>query len=204
MKILLSYVAARNRATGEIESLIHLESLIASQDVSPVQRKIDEFTGGTPEGAELRARYSHVLAVVENQERQTLEFPDPAIALRQQKGVALAAAQKAADDLAASEQAARTAAANVKTIMADRKEADARVVALEAELARIVPAPAAPLLPPPPVVELPPPPPETPAEELTKLNDDQLAAVAATYSIPTPVPLDRETIIAAILASAPQ
>jgi hypothetical protein len=149
MKIHLSYVAARNRATGEIETLVHIESLLGGADVSPIARLLNQFTGGTPEGAELRAKYSHVLGVVENQERHVLEFPDPAIAQREQKARELAAAREEAERKAADERAAKAAAANVKTITAERKEADTRVAILEQELEAIVPAPAAPLLPPP-------------------------------------------------------
>jgi hypothetical protein len=36
VKIHLSYVAARNRATGEIEMLTHIESLLGGADVSPI------------------------------------------------------------------------------------------------------------------------------------------------------------------------
>jgi hypothetical protein len=55
-----------------------------------------------------------VLAVIENQERQTLEFPDPAIALREQKARELIAAKQDAEAKAAAEKDAKAAAANLK------------------------------------------------------------------------------------------
>jgi hypothetical protein len=65
----------------------------AGGDASKVAAAYRSMVAGTKDGAEKRAKYSHVMFMVENQVRNTHAFPDPVVQEEKQKAVVANAAE---------------------------------------------------------------------------------------------------------------
>ena len=222
MKLNLSYVAARERSSGRIFFLAETSALVAGSASAQVAHLAELFRSGTSEGNALRSKYSHVLVIIDNQERQSFEFPDPAHAEVERLELHLAEAQKEVSSVAAVTEKAREAASNVKALEAQRKSAMDRADWLQKALVKARAGLAAvPVVAPAPVDQhesaqqpATPPPVSDYASILASLSDADLLSVAAEYSIDaTPFTgeafqkggvstLDREGLEAAILAVA--
>jgi len=225
MKIHLSYVAARDRQDGRIYFLAEHNALAAGHTGAIVPHYAGLFRAATEEGAALRAKYSHVLVVIDNHERESYELPDPALQTveRLKKQLAMAKDTHAkATDVAAK---AKDAAGAIKGLEAERKAAEGKVSELEKQLqqaqAGLAPAASVPVavvsqpVPKKPMEPAPKPtpttatPPATPPqtktdaqEMLAALSDDELKATAAELKIEISEPFDRDKLIQAILASS--
>src|SRR5947209_7093259 len=103
----LSYIAARARATGEIHILQLAGAVAAGRDNAEVAACYREFVAPDENGAELRATFSHVLFVIDNNVRGHHEFADPALERADHLNQLLAAAK--ADHAAAVARAAQAA-----------------------------------------------------------------------------------------------
>jgi hypothetical protein len=190
----ISFLAARNRASGEVSMLETAFGIAAGGDVASVTNRYHALL--SPEGAADRADYSHILLVVENLVRQHHEFPDPKIAeLAALKSKLSVARDEHAQALAAEDQA-KALAADAAAAAKSRKAAATRLADLEAELARLSPPP-----PPAPTPE-PVKPLGSPAEELAKLSDEHFALAAKEYQVEWQAGQPREAATAAILAAA--
>ena len=148
MKINLSYVAARDRETGEIGLLAQASSLSGGGDVSIVAACHEVLRGPSEEGAAMRAKYSHALFVLDNQERAAYEFPDPTVEERKALEAQLAEAKRKTADAARAVEASKAAAAAAKAAVKGKEDASDLVKQLEKQLAAlaapVAPAPAAP------------------------------------------------------------
>jgi len=216
MKLHLSYVAARERSSGRIFFLAETNALHSGAASAQVAHIAELFRAGTPDGTALRSKYSHVLVIVDNHERQSFEFPDPVHAEVETLTLALAEAQRAAVVAGTAADQARGAAAVIKLLDGDRKSAEERAKALQQQLADaqarlaqvpvVAPAPVdnhvAPVVGKPPV-EL------SPSEQLAALSDADLVVVAAEYHVDLKpfqdfdtLVLNRDGLIAALLAAA--
>jgi len=203
MKLYLSYVAARDRATGKIFFLAEHNALIPGGVCAQLGHLTEAFRASSEESEALREKYSHVLIVIDNHERASYEFPDPAIARRDQLNAELAHARSEHAALADQVKQAADAAASAKPLDSRRKAAASKVAELERQLQEVIPA-SIPSTPSKPVI----PPEPTPEEKLGALDDEKLALVAAEYGVECPLSeedlsiLDRAAVIAGILAVA--
>jgi hypothetical protein len=211
MKLHLSFVAARERVSGRIFMLAEYNALAAGGACANVAKIADQFRAGTPNGEDLRAKYSHVLVVIDNQERQSFEFPDPAIAERQQVELELHHVQNLVVGKAKELEKAKESAASIKELASDHSTALKRLNDLQNRLATLKANPV-PVIQPNQVSQKSEPvktPVEKPSlrEQLAALNDEDLVTAAAEIGIPAPCApdssIDREGLIAELLAHVP-
>lgn len=179
----LSYVAARERKSGEIALLELFADVAAGGDTSKIGALDSEFR--SREGEKLRARYSHVLVVIDNVIRANYEFPDPSIAERERKERQLSEARKALATAAQREAAAVQAATDAKAAKDERKAATARVAELEKELG---------------IEHRAPEPQKPPSPKLDELSDEELLKLAAEHGIQLSPSITRARLISAIQA----
>jgi len=199
----LSYLAARDRATGEVKLLAFAANIAGGRENGLVGKKYNEFLAAA--GGELRAEYSHILFVIDNNVRGHHDFPDPAIAKRAHLAAQVAQAQADHSRAIAAANQVKSLAQKAKSAAKLEDDHAARVEELKEQLAAIKPLPAAPFvtIEPPKIPEPPFKPNDegTPAEQLGRLNDADLAEVAKTYDVPSEG-VSRDDLIAAILKKA--
>ena len=75
----LSALTALDRKTGKLVILASVGHSASGRDCSKVAAAYQALIAGTPDGAAKRAKYSHVLFMVDNQLRNQHQFPDPLV-----------------------------------------------------------------------------------------------------------------------------
>lgn len=126
MNLHISALYVRDRKSGKTGSLplgkgfAFAANLTPGADVSAVAAAHERLRDSTPEGAELRAKYSHALFIVDNVVRASYVFPDPQeqeraasarklTEARRQLAAAEAGTQRALEALEEGEQASKRA-----------------------------------------------------------------------------------------------
>lgn len=110
----LSALTALNRKDGKLVILASVAYPAAGRDTAKVAAAYNELVAGTKAGAEKRAKYSHIMLMIENQVRNTHQFPD--LAAEAVKQEARLSKTEAAEKLA-----------RVKTIYAETERLKAEV-----------------------------------------------------------------------------
>ena len=110
----LSVLTALNRKDGKLVILASAAYPAAGRDTAKVAAAYNELVAGTKAGAEKRAKYSHIMLMIENQVRNTHQFPD--LAAEAVKQEARLTKTEAAEKLA-----------RVKTIYAETERLKAEV-----------------------------------------------------------------------------
>lgn len=128
----ISFVALRNRSTGEVE-IEELVSSLTGGAHSPELAKLRELLR-SPDGEDLRAENSHAIVVLDNDIVDRFEFPDPAVAEREHKVAQLVAARRVLADAHSREAVAVSALADATAAKGEREAAEAELAKLEAEL----------------------------------------------------------------------
>ncbi len=137
----LSALTALNRKDGKHVILASVAHAAAGRDTSKVAAAYRALVAGTKDGAEKRAKYSHCMLMIENQVRNTHQFPDlnaqtakhEAKLARAKASGETAAAQKLLDEAAKAKAAAdaQFEAARGKAIELGILEEDEETVAPE-------------------------------------------------------------------------
>lgn len=199
MKLYLSYVAARERATGRLFFLAEVCHLIAGGAAAVVMHVAEKFRQSSPEASELRAKYSHVLVIVDNNERASYEFPDPKVGQRENLSMKISAAKEAVAAAQQRETSAKLAASVHKEAKADREASEARLADLRKQFDAVIlsDAPGVPSV----VTEAR----DPVSAELAELTDEQLLLVAKEVGLEIPegeglkAAFSRADLISAIL-----
>lgn len=147
MHIHLSYVAARERESGKVFFLAESAELVGGRANALIAPISAEFCAPDENGRTLRAKYSHVLVVIDNNVRDHFEFPDPLIAKREKLRLAVANAETEAASAKGRADQAKVAADNAKSLASKAKDAATHAANLRKELDALpAPLPSAPLV----------------------------------------------------------
>ncbi len=193
----LSYLAARDRATGEISILALAGGIAAGTAASDVAEVAELYRHAVgPDGASEREKYSHLLLVIENEVRHHHDFADPKIAELAALKEQLRVARDAHASAILAEDQAKALASDAQASAKSRKAAADKVAKLEERLASLDPKPA-----PEPTKE-PEKKPATMADELAALDDEHLRQVADKFKVEWKQGDPREPVVAAILVAA--
>lgn len=174
MKLYLSYLAARERESGRTVFLAEVSHLSGGGECAVVAHVHELIRGPSADGFAMREKYSHALFVVDNIERASYAFPDPAIEKRKQLEAQLAEARRASDEAARSFDAAKRAAAAAKAATQGKTDASDRVRDLEKQLAALQSTATEKSKGGEPVGVI---------ADLLKLTDDELAKAAVEYKV---------------------
>jgi len=173
VKLHLSYVAVRERATGKLFFLAEICHLHAGGPCAIVSHTAELFRLPGEISDDLRAKYSHVLVVIDNNERQSYEFPDPVLAKRRQIEEQIASTKAELDSARLHEASAKRLADQHKAKVVATKDKEQKLEYLQKELAKLIPSPAADPTAPVQITE-----PQAPANQLADCTDEQLKEIA--------------------------